>query len=127
MAPLNFKQMRTLNTYAKYIPYVYFLAVIIYWFGNMNSRSGISAYPILLLSIPFIWQILKPNKQLNFSLGIVFVCLSSYLIMAYLSDVFDIVDLSASTQQFLIYGGLFVVANFVMALWMVKNSLNKRF
>ncbi|WP_047545152.1 hypothetical protein [Psychroserpens sp. Hel_I_66] len=119
--------METINKYSKFVPYLYFLAVIVYWFTEVNQSNGITAYPILLFGIPFIWQIVKPNRKLNFTLGITFVCLSSYIIVAYLSDVLNIVNLSNQTKQFMVYGGFFVVANLIMALWMIKNSLNKSF
>lgn len=124
---LNSFMMNFINKYYKFIPYLYYIAVIGYWFTDVNRSEGLTAYPILLIGIPFIWQLIKPNKQLNFSLGIIFVCLSSYLILAYLSDLFNIINLSASTKAFIIYGGLFVICNFLMALWMVRNSLKKAF
>ncbi|WP_191859317.1 hypothetical protein [Hanstruepera ponticola] len=119
--------MKLISKYSKFIPYLYYIAVIAYWFTDVNRSDGLTAYPILLFSIPFLWQLIKPNKQLNFSLGIVFVCLSSYLILAYLSDLFNIIDFSASTRTFIIYGGLFVFTNFLMALWMIRNSIKKAF
>ena len=72
-----------------------------------------------------VWQIIKPSKKLNFTLGITFVCISSYLILAFLSDILQIVSLSHPMKQLMVYGGLFVFGNFVMALWIIKNSLNK--
>lgn len=114
--------METVSKYSKYVPYLYFIAVIMLWFTNVNRSEGITAYPILLCAIPFAWQLIKPSKRLNFTLGITFVCLSSYLIVAYLSNLFDIVPIS-----FMAFGGLFVIANFVMALWMIRNSLNRSF
>lgn len=119
--------MKLISRYSKFIPYLYFIAVIVYWFTNVNRNSGVTAYPILLFGIPFIWQLIKPSKKLNFSLGITFVCISSYLILAYLSDLFNIVNLPSTTKQFIIFGGLFVVANFVMALWMIRNSMKRAF
>ncbi len=101
--------------------------MIVYWFTNVNKSEGINAYPILLFGIPFIWQLLKPNKKLNFTLGITFVCLSSYLILAYLSDILDIVTLSESARRFLLLGGIFVVSNFIMAMWIIRNSLKRAF
>ncbi|MFT5848063.1 MAG: ABC-type Na+ efflux pump permease subunit [Psychroserpens sp.] len=121
------KLMEIINKYSKFVPYLYFLAVIAYWFTDVNQRSGLTAYPILLFGIPFLFQIFKPNRKLNFTLGITFVCLSSYMIVAYLSDVFNIVNLSEQTKQVMVYGGIFVIANFVMALWMIRNSLDKSF
>ena len=119
--------MQAISKFSKFIPYFYFLAVIIYWFTDVNKSAGISAYPILLFGIPFIWQLIKPNEKLNFSLGIIFVCLSSYMILAYLSDLLNIVRLSYETKSYLILGGFFVIGNFVMALWMIRNSIKKAF
>lgn len=119
--------MKTLRTYSKFIPYFYFIALISYGFTDVNRSEGLTAYPILLFGIPFLWQLLKPNEKLNFSLGITFVCLSSYMILAYLSDLLNIVNISYETKRFLIMGGFFVVGNFVMALWMIRNSINKVF
>jgi len=119
--------MATINKYTKFIPYLYFLSVIVYWFTNINQTSGLSAYPILSFGIPFVWQLIKPSRKLNFSLGIVFVCLSSYLILAYFFDLLNIIDWTESSQKLLLYGGLFVFSNFVMSLWMVRNSIRKEF
>ena len=119
--------MKLIHKYSKFVPYLYFIAVIAYWFTDINRSDGITAYPILLFGIPFLWQVLKPNRRLNFTLGITFVCISSYMILAYLSDVFDIVSFSRNAKNFMIYGGLFVSANFVMALWIIKNSIRGSF
>lgn len=119
--------MHAISKYAKFVPYFYFLSIIIYWFTDINKSLGLSAYPILLFGIPFLWQLIKPNRKLNFSLGIVFVCLSSYLILAYLSDLLNIVNWTESSKKLLFYGGLLVVGNFVMSLWIVRNSIKKVF
>ncbi len=119
--------MNAISKYTKFIPYLYFLSVIAYWFADLNKSEGLSAYPILLFGIPFLWQLIKPSRKLNFSLGIVFVCLSSYLILAYLSDLLNIVNWTESSKHLLFYGGLLVVGNFVMSLWIVRNSIKKVF
>lgn len=98
-----------------------------YWFANINRTDGISAYPILLFGIPFVWQLIKPSRKLNFSLGIVFVCLSSYLIVAYLFDLLNIIHWTEYSKKLLFYGGLLVIGNFIMSLWIVKNSIRKEF
>jgi hypothetical protein len=109
----------------KVVPYLYFITISAYWFTIVNRSEGITAYPILLFGIPFLWQIIKPNKKLNFTLGITFVCISSYLILAFISDMLQIVSLSNPIKQFMMYGGLFVFASFIMSLWIIKNSLNQ--
>jgi len=119
--------MKTLSNYSKFIPYLYFISVVIYWFTVVNRNNGVTAYPILLFGVPFLWQIIKPNRKLNFALGITFICISSYLILAYLSRIFDIISFSNKTESFIVYGGLFVSANFIMALWIIRNSLKRCF
>ena len=117
--------MLQIRKYTKLIPYLYFIAVSAYWFTDINRSNGLTAYPILLFAMPFLWQIIKPNKRLNFMLGMVFICLSSYLILAFLSDLFDISSFIKRTKNFIICGGLFVLTNFIMALWIIRNSLKE--
>ena len=119
--------MKLISKYSKFVPYLYFIAVIIYLFTSLNKSEGLTAYPILLLGIPFIWQLVKPNKNLNFSLGIIFVCISSYLILAYLSYILNIISISETFKGFIVLGGLFVLTNFTMSLWMIRNSMKKAF
>ena len=119
--------MSLISKYSKFVPYLYFLTVILYWFTDLNRSEGITAYPILLFGIPFLWQIIKPNPKLNFTLGITFVCLSSYMILAYLSGLLAITTFSQSANHFVLYSGLFVSSNFFMALWIIRNSLKRSF
>jgi hypothetical protein len=119
--------MALISKYSKFIPYLYFIAITVYWFTYINRSNGISAYPILLFGLPFLWQLIKPSKKLNSILGITFVCLSSYLILAYLSDALNIVTFSENAKRFLFIGGLFVLSNFIMSLWIIRNSLKQAF
>ena len=113
-----------INKYTNLIPYLYFIVVSAYWFTIINKAKGMAAYPVLLFAIPFLWQIIKPNKKLNFTLGITFVCISSYVIIAFLSDALKLISLSYINEP-LLYGGILVFANFVMALWIIRNSLKE--
>jgi membrane-associated HD superfamily phosphohydrolase len=119
--------MNQINKYSNVVPYLYFIVIILYLFTDANKSKGLIAYPILLVGIPFIGQLIKPNRKLNFALGITFVCLSSYLILAYLSDVFDIINFNTKTKQFVLIGGGFVISNFVMSLWIIRNSIKRTF
>lgn len=119
--------MKTIGKYSKFIPYLYYIAVTAYWFTQVNKSEGITAFPILLFGVPFVWQLIKPNEKLNFALGITFVCLSSYMILAYVFDRLNVFTISDSTKQFLMFGGLFIVTNFIMALWMIRNSIKRSF
>lgn len=119
--------MKTLSKYSNFVPYLYFIAASAYWFTLINRTEGITAYPILLLGIPFLWQIIKPSKNLNFTLGITFVCLSSYLIVGYLLQVTAISSFLQNSENLAFNGGLFVACNLLMALWIIRNSLNRAF
>tara|TARA_R110002073_G_scaffold82622_1_gene197259 strand:+ start:4056 stop:4415 length:360 start_codon:yes stop_codon:yes gene_type:complete len=119
--------MKDLSKYIKFTPYLYFLSFIIFWFTTVNRSEGIFAFPILIFGIPFIWQIIKPNNKLNFVLGTIFVCISSYFILAYLSDVLGIISFGKTVKQFIIIGGLLSLTNFVMSLWIIRNSLKPTF
>ncbi|GGG54821.1 hypothetical protein [Bizionia arctica] len=118
---------KQINKYTKFIPYLYFIAAVAYWFTDVNKNEGLTAYPILLIGIPFVWQLIRPSKQLNFSLGIIFVCLSSYLILAYIVGALRIITFSETAKNFALLSGLFVFTNFVMSLWMIRNSMKKAF
>lgn len=119
--------MKDLSKYIKFIPYLYFLIFIGLWFTDVNRNEGVFAFPILIFGVPFVWQLIKPNNKLNFTLGITFVCISSYFILAYISDVWDIVSFGKTVKQFIIVGGLLSFTNFVMSLWIVRNSLIRAF
>ena len=118
--------MGFVNRYSKFIPYLYFIAVISYWFTDVNRTEGLIAYPILLLGIPFLWQIIMPNRNLNFTLGTVFVCLSSYLILAYLGHILNLANFS-TLQKMGLFGGFFILFHFIMAIWIIRNSLKRSF
>lgn len=118
--------MKRISKYSKFVPYLYFIAITLYWFTIINKREGVSAYPILLFAVPFLWQIIKPNKSLNFTLGITFVCLSSYMILGSITNVFQLVTFPF-TKPLLINSILFLLANFFMALWIIRNSMKRTF
>ena len=119
--------MNAISKYTKFIPYLYFISIVAYWFTVINKSEGISAYPILLFGIPFLWQLIRPNRELNFSLGIVFVCLSSYMIVAYFFNLLNIMNWPESAKRLIFYGGALVFSNFIMSLWIIRNSIKKVF
>ena len=109
--------------FVKYTPYLYFISVLAFWFTRINRDEGIVGFLLLIPILPFIWQLIKPSKQLNFALGISALCISSYLIIAFLVDALKLTSISPRTKETLFYGGLLVAANFLMAMWMIRNSL----
>ncbi|MBP1839514.1 hypothetical protein [Formosa algae] len=109
--------------YTKSIPYLYFISVIICWFTLINRYNGLSAYPILLCSIPFIWQLIKPNNTLNFTLSITFICLSSYLILMFLLNKLHLVNIIHQISQTVMFSAVGLGLNLIMALWILRHNL----
>ena len=118
--------MKTIKNYTKFIPHLYFISIISYWFLSIVNNEGASPYLILLLVLPFIWQLIKPNNILNICLGSLFVCLSFYLVLAYLSDVVKITEVGSNTKTFVIVGALFVFSNLIMSVWMLINGIKAK-
>lgn len=118
--------MNTIKKYSNYIPHVYFIAIILYWCFSIRNNELSSPNIILLLTIPFIWQLIKPLKLINIILGSLFICLSFYLILALLSDVVKIEEVSENTSTFLIIGSLFVLSNLLMSIWILINGIKAK-
>lgn len=127
---LNFKKLNVMtffNTYTKQIPYLYFIVITAFWFTAVNKTEGITAFPILILALPFLWQLIKPNNQLNFSIGITIMCLSSYLIIAHITQIINVASFILSTANVYLFSWIFIFLNFIMALWIVRNSMKTPF
>jgi len=119
--------MNLIIKYEKYIPYLYFISISIYWFTIANRSEGISAYPILLLGIPFLWQLLKPSRKLNFYLGISFMCISVYLLIGYYINAINLINWNTTVENILFFSIALIFGNFLMSLWIIKNSLKRKF
>ena len=119
--------MKVFNAYEKYVPYFYFISITAYWFTVVNRSEGLTAYPILMFGIPFVWQLLRPSRKLNFLLGITFMCISVYLLFAFYTGFFFSMDWSYTLQNMMFLGGALIIGNFLMSLWIIKNSLKAEF
>lgn len=117
--------MKSLKNLSVYIPYTYFIAVIAIFFTLINRNYGIVAYPILLLLIPFVKQIIAPKKYLNFLLGISFISITTLLITIYIISNLNLSPSHIVGYFMFLYGGIIIPINFIMALWMIRNSLKK--
>jgi len=111
------------NKILKLAPYLYFIAVIATWFTVTNKSQGLIAYPILIIVVPFLWQLIKPSNTLNFSLGITTVCLSSYVIIAHMASIIDVAAYALKSNPNGLYSWSFVLLNFFMAVGIVRNSI----
>ncbi len=121
--------MKIISKYSKSIPYFYFIAVVGFWFTDVNKVEGAIAFPILLFTIPCLWQIIKPKSKLSSTFGITLICLSVYLISAYVLGFFNITSMTSKTTDFVIYGGVFVILISAIDMWwmIIRNSLRQSF
>lgn len=119
--------MTFFSTNTKQIPYLYFIIITACWFTVVNKAQGVTAFPILILAMPFLWQLIKPNNRLNFSLGITIMCLSSYLIIAHITQIINASSLILSSTNMNLLSWIFIFLNFIMALWIVRNSMKTPF
>ncbi len=115
------KTKKITSKHTKSIPYLYFISILICWFSLINRYNGLSAYLILLFGIPFLWQLIKPNNKLNFSLAITFICLSSYLI--FILNKLHVVNIIHQISHTIIFSAVGLGLNLIMALWILRNNL----
>ena len=96
-------------------PYLYFILVG-FIIAIPNMLRGIpNSYIVLVLCLPFVYQIFKERKDLNILLGILMMMWSLWMSLAFLSDAIKIQSLY-STKAILVFaeGGLFTALN----IWM---------
>ena len=93
------------------IPYLYFTALIFCVFPGLFK----------LIALPFASQILLKSKSLDLLLVVVCLLFTSWMILAFLSDIYDITEFTAQTKKFLIGGSLFTTGNITTTVWMIYN------
>lgn len=110
-------KMKMISKYASIVPYFYFLIVLLFWFIDMSENIRLILYLLFLSTLPLIWDHIKLNKQLNLSLIITFLCLTSHQVLLYLFHFFPFESFTQIANQvmmfacivscFQIYNGLF--------------------
>ncbi|MEO1258528.1 MAG: hypothetical protein AAFZ15_07015 [Bacteroidota bacterium] len=108
-------------------PYIYFILVILGIFYNSKTgdKTTGNSFIILLFATPFLVQLFLKNKWLEIFLIAICLFFSSWLFLAYLSDLFDITEMTKRAWNFIVVGGLFVLANGIATSLLMRN-LNKR-
>jgi hypothetical protein len=109
----------------QYTPYVFFSSFCLYWFfDNLIGNQTIN-----YLSVGFIFlmlfQILKQQKILGFSLGIFFMIVSIIIGLGILSDHNDTLEMRQHVNKFLNIGCIVSISCFLMALQMTIVNYRK--
>ncbi len=120
---LNPTKMSPLNPLLRIVPYLYFIALTFVWYIALNKIIGTWAFLVFLLDIPFILQIVSPNSNKNFGLGITFVCLSCYLIFMFFFSKLGFMSLTPILEKVFLNSGALLILNLIMALWIMRNSM----
>lgn len=104
------------------VPEFYFLIItLLYWIDISNFFNPIA----IVSSILLIYIIFKQNKIVALVYGTLILLLTSYLLLAFLSDLGKITTLDSKANKFIIYGSVLLIANFIMGFLMIyKNSTN---
>ena len=110
-------------------PYVYFALIALYFAYRAISAGklfGMGGMVVLLLSVAFIYQLVREDKDLNILLGFLTVTWSLWMSLAVLSDAFKIEDFgSIRALRFMITGGLFIASNFLLSAKLFKNAVHR--
>lgn len=108
------------------IPHLYFIAIW-FWVALEGVLKGqLQSFYMFALCLPFAYQIAKEKKGLNLLLGILMLCWSVLMLLAYFSDLAKINEIgSQRTMRFVIGGGLLVILNFVMTINLISKAVDK--
>ncbi len=105
----------------KWLPEVYFITVALWWtIGTYLGQKSIDNsvlinYPALILMVTLIVQFFIKNKHLGIALAALITLGNFFLILALASEAFKVPAFDQRIINFLIYGGLFIALNLLMA------------
>lgn len=110
------------------IPYLYFIIVWL-WIGFAGLVKGsLSSIPVLLFCLPFGYLMFKEKKGLNLLAGILMLCWSILILLAYLFDAVKIGNpYTFNSISFLIAGGILVALNFLMSVKLITKACDPKF
>jgi hypothetical protein len=107
-------------------PLLYFLAIILWmYFGNLFHAQ--EAEPLILLfCIPFLYQLVFRNRLISIVLAMFMLVWAVWMLMAYASEYTQLASHSSEGMvSFMLTGGVFILLNFVMAIWLFPIEMGK--
>ena len=109
------------------LPYLYFIGLILWMvYDNQTGNNGTEKSLVpLFFAIPFVVQLFLKSKTLDVFLVAICGVFTFYMSLAFLSDVFDIAEMTKKARNFLILGGLFTIGNILMTTLLVFNLIKK--
>ena len=106
------------------LPEFYFIILCVWWFvyGNIINPETIY-YPAIIVTLVLTVQLLIKKRAVGLVISTFFGLFSFYLILALVSDLVKGEIFNMNALIFLLQGGLLIVTNIVMSVWMFRKYL----
>lgn len=101
------------------LPYLYFIIIFVWSLLSHLSDNTSPWYVLLIVSIPFMYQLIFEKKVLTIILGCLTLIGSCWMTLAFLSDVAKI-NL-ANSPGFIVIGGSFIILNFLASIGILRR------
>lgn len=104
------------------LPYAYFI-VFGLWLAFEGVLNGsIMSLVVLIVCIPFFYQLKFENRILNIILGSLLLFWSFWMTLAYISDITQIIAINNHSLRFIIIGGVIVLFNFLASISILRKT-----
>lgn len=114
--------MNTLKKYIPWIPEIYLiLSVFFYW---ANAGSLINLYAIALLILLAI-VILVKNKAFNITISTLFLILNCYMVLAMLSELSEFPEFNDNARLMLTVGSIYLGIGLFLSIVMLRKWQGK--
>ena len=103
------------------LPYAYFIGLCLWIaFEGMLNGSMKSAL-VLMVCIPFLYQLKFESRALNIVLGMVLLIWSIWMTLAYIFDIAKITTIDNRSLFFILGGGVLVLLNFLASISILRK------
>lgn len=112
--------MKLLKTILKWLPEIILILITLYYWidtGNIFNRFAIGFIIFLVV------HIVLNKKIIGIILSLIFSLLSTYLFLAWYSDVVKIKTYDEAAKEFILFGLIFIGIMMAMSLWILGRSL----
>ena len=113
-----------LSNLVPFLPYLYYIGLSLSMFlVQIDKETGnTDDLKLLILSVPFVVQLIFSFKYVDLILGVVMFVVAIYLTLGYASDLAKLTTYTTRVINFIIIGGLIVTLNYVMAILLFRNE-----
>jgi len=103
------------------LPYAYFIGLCL-WIAFEGMLNGtLKSALVLVVCIPFVYQMKFESRALNIILGIVLLIWSVWMTLAYISDAAKITTINNRSLIFIFGGGALILFNFLASISILRK------